>query len=212
MEAHAEMGASGSPTVVNGVVYVCSDYDLYALNANTEHDILGLSSVSLHLAVPAVVNGVVYVTGWDGVFAVDANTGTLLWKFWKGGQEPVNVANGLVYTIADALYALDAGTGEVIWKYADLYAAKSPAIANGVAYISGCPGTSALNARTGALIWKTEEGWCANLAVTDGMLYLSQQDAIIALNASTGAHVWSYPARDAGVRQRWPTACSTPAA
>jgi outer membrane protein assembly factor BamB len=75
------------------------------------------------------------------------------------------------------------------------YAASSglgpPVLAEGMVYVSSNDGNVyALNAHTGALIWKALG---SGSAVADGMVYVMGPDLFLyALNAKTGAVVWAY--------------------
>ncbi len=57
----------------------------------------------------------------------------------------------------------------------------------------------ALNASTGALLWKYTTGWqvVSSPAVANGVVYVgSNDDNVYALNASTGALLWKYTTAD----------------
>ncbi len=76
----------------------------------------------------------------------------------------------------------------------------SPAVANGVVYVgSSDQNVYALNASTGALLWKYTTGGQidhSSPAVTNGVVYVGSFDGnVYALNASTGALLWKYPTR-----------------
>ncbi len=70
----------------------------------------------------------------------------------------------------------------------------SPAEANGVVYVGAGFQVSALNARTGTLLWQFTAGnFVGSPAVSDGRVYVSSADQnIYALNARTGAVLWTY--------------------
>jgi len=87
------------------------------------------------------------------------------------------------------------------WTYTlagDLDSASSPVVANGMVYFvsfsSSNAGVYALNADTGALVWRFNLGVYPNTmpAVVNGVLYFVAQDGIYALNALTGAFLWRY--------------------
>ena len=156
--SYAAAGNS-SPAVVNGVVYVGSDDDnVYALNAATGAKLWSYATGSVVRSSPAVANGVVYVGSWDGnVYALNASTGAKLWSYNIGGLYTVTsspaVANGVVYVGSgdnvppvlpdtDIIYALNASTGAKLWSYdieggSGFGAVSSPAVVDGVLYMSG---------------------------------------------------------------------------
>jgi hypothetical protein len=102
------------------------------------------------------------------------------------------------------LYALDASNGNVIWRYtvprAELQIGSnelgsnnndlesSPAVANGVVYVSSNNGTLyALNATNGYQLWNypTDGGLWSSPAVVDGVVYSGSLFALSASSAST---------------------------
>ncbi len=209
----------GPPAVANGIVYVCTDY-VYALNASTGALIWSSQSDSYGIST-TVVNNIVYVGGPNDVEALDAGTGRVIWQHQLSGSLPFasspTVANGVVYVITQqgVAYALDAATGILIWSRNfgvsptpqptpySTYAGLS--VANGVVYIEAADPKSrqraynvwALNANTGAAIWKSPSVGTAYYgsmpAVANGVVYVGSGGNVYALNASTGEQMWQYP-------------------
>ena len=143
----------------------------------------------------AVVNGIAYFPDWGGnIWAVDANSGKLAWG----------------HKLSD--YGLAAGT----------VSRTSPAVANGIVYIGTQYVTSgptgwllAINASTGALVWKIQPDTSnpfpvitASPVVAAGNVYVgmtsneeyvaadpnypccSVRGSVVAVNASNGAILW----------------------
>ncbi len=122
-----------------------------------------------------------------------ANVGGLQldWSYRTGGaisSSPV-VANGAVYVASTDgnLYALNATTGALLWSFPG---GGSPAVANGVAYVSS-GNLYALNANTGALLW-TFPGPVGSPTVANSVVYLGCGFYVCAVNAATGALLWQY--------------------
>jgi uncharacterized repeat protein (TIGR01451 family) len=105
------------------------------------------------------------------------------------------------------VYALNASTGAQLWSSegsdpnGNFAFFASPAVANGVVYISDAIGDvllNALNASTGAVLWAAETGWTnSSPAVVNGVVYAGgaglgefEQQDFFAFNA-TGAGLWS---------------------
>lgn len=141
------------------------------------------------------------------------------WSFY-----PAAVSNGTVYTgaletiatdsgftVFSYLVALDTATGAVLWQHALAPTVRgprggfdltTPAVADGVVYIgiaeSGDDSYGymyALNAQTGAFLWKykTGGGVYSSAAVANGVVYFGSDDKnIYALDARTGALLWNY--------------------
>jgi polyvinyl alcohol dehydrogenase (cytochrome) len=141
------------------------------------------------------------------------------WTFTTGGDVSARaaVANGVVYfpDWGGNLWALDAGSGKLVWGHklsdyglpAGTASRTSPAVVNGTVYLGTQQGAYllAVNAATGALIWKTQ---LENLdphaiitespAVFNGVVYTGV--ASLAEGASAfGVNVTSAPARGSAV-------------
>ncbi len=215
-----------SPAVANGVVYdMAGDGTLYAIDANSGTKRWSTTTRWPYPSSLVVANGFVYVAADSSLFAFNATTGASLWSDDLGGGVYASmvpaVANDVVYTTptggAFHLYAHDAITGKVLWSAdgTDGGGGSSPAVANGVAYVSdpgaylGAPGLlSAFNASTGAKLWSAAAGGLydpgcepyvgcrvsrrASPAVANGVVYDSADDGTLsAFNAGTGARLWS---------------------
>src|SRR5208337_2874589 len=88
------------------------------------------------------------------------------------------------------------------WKYetGNTIYHSSPAVANGVVYVGSTDNNLyALNAGTGALLWKYTTGdqvW-SSPAVANGVVYVGSLDGnLYALNVATGALLWKYTTGD----------------
>lgn len=197
-------GASDSPAVVNGVVYVrrSSSYGFLALDASTGV-LLWSNDTAIGNGItdsPAVANGLVYYGTYAGtVIALNASTGIGEWSFATGDTvvgDPA-VVDGVVYVASydHNVYALDASTGAKLWSYTtggQVYS--SPAVVNGVVYIGGLDGNVyALNASTGAKLWSYGTGneVLCTPAVANGVVYIASGQNMYALDANTGGRLWS---------------------
>ena len=149
-----------------------------------------------------------------------ANGPKEVWKTNVGvGHSAVSVVEGFVYTMSnkndmDIVVCLDAKTGKEIWKQtydcpANYFAAKpfdgpgsTPTVDQGVVYTFSRSGHAlALNAKTGAVIWKRdlveEEGakspqWgFSGSALIDGdRVILNATTGGICLDSQTGKTIW----------------------
>ncbi|WP_139558545.1 outer membrane protein assembly factor BamB family protein [Methylotetracoccus oryzae] len=164
----------------------------------------------------SLAGGVAYFGSFDGyLYAVDGKTGQPVWRVKPAPPGPhccgtlMNtgspaVANGKVYigTIDHYFYAFDQKTGRQLWGIdtKDDLEGTSPTVAGNVVYIGGgCPesdcfnGLRALNAETGAEIWKVkvDRGVATGATVADGVVYVgSGAGNVYALDAATGATLW----------------------
>lgn len=123
----------------------------------------------------------------------------LLWKFnTEGyyGSSPA-VVDGVVYVCG--IYdtnAIDAFTGKLLWTSPNAGGMSSPAVADNVVYVgSNDRNISALDASTGALLWKYRTGGIvySSPALYNGVVYAGSWDYnLYALDASTGTLLWKY--------------------
>ena len=180
------------------------DGNVYALDAGTGVTLWSYATGNPAQSSPAVVNGAVYIdsgnSGNGNLYALNAITGTKLWSYATGdaAQSSPTVVNGVVYissSFGDNLYALDASTGAELWSYDTGPTSTSPAVANGVVYVSAGI-LYALNASTGAKVWSYDTGiqnaGLSSPAVANGVVYFGSGFNVYALNASTGAKLWNY--------------------
>jgi PGF-pre-PGF domain-containing protein len=200
---------------------------IYGLNATNgeivwNHSLPGSEGVE---GSPAVSKSIVYVPAGDVIRAINVETGEVVWSHQlesrvraKGG---VTVADGGVF-VGDRrgfVYRLDASTGAVSWRYdtsqtlqellldgGDGHIRTAPAVHNGTVFVGGSgyrQGSGvmyALNATTGAEVWRFQTSSTAILsspAVADGtVVFGTHEEKLRALNASTGAIEWSVQTRN----------------
>jgi eukaryotic-like serine/threonine-protein kinase len=211
---------------------------LYAFNALTGNITWKYNAGLWTNASPAVYDGKVYIGDSGGsVIALDATSGNVTWKYGTlsdgnspnssdgtySGSSSFLISNGLLYfgTWRLTVQAWDASTGAFRWsgKIEGSVAFSTPALANGVVYVStGVGGTSdylesggvtAVNAKTGALLWNHTIGSISysSPAIADGMVFVGSDiihtskpslfevtggQSIYALNSADGATIWSY--------------------
>ncbi len=150
----------------NNMLYIATARGLYALDADTGAE-RWVYPTELPLGhSPTVSNGVVYVGGFDHkLHAINANTGQGLWTFEAGAgfeTNPLVVGDKVFLGNRDgyfyAIYAEgQSQAGKLAWKYQTngpiLYSA---AYNNGtIFFASNDSHAYALNANTGALVWKS---------------------------------------------------------
>lgn len=211
---------SGSPTVVDGVVYFRDDLGfLYAVDASSGNERWRIPleiPASAWASSPAVVDGVVYInvsgtgsspslsggtayvvnSAGGKVSAFDANTGLEKWRFTspKAG-----------------VYALDAKTGSQRWAMEMMEigpfwttgideVTNSVAVAGDVAYVVDGKAKTlyALDAATGQEQWKFELGAQAlqnTPAIANGTVYVTDElGYVYAVDAANGAERWHFGA------------------
>lgn len=151
----------------NGKLFISSSAGLYALDAATGNLVWRFDTELPLGNSPSVFNGVVYVGGYDRkLYALNAATGAKLWSYdnAKAGYDtnPLVVDSKVIIPNRDgAVYAIGAhGTanqGQLIWKYQSGGPIHlSPAYKDGKVFFAANDNYAyALNASTGALIWKS---------------------------------------------------------
>ena len=199
-----------TPTVTGGAVYVGSnDNHVYALDASTgallwKHD----TGDWVHYS-PVANGGLVYFgalqDGGRKVHALDSMSGEQVWvaqaPYPFDAELTVAVAGGMLFTRDNfgEFYALDASTGELVWSFsAGMGAESSPAVVDGVVYLTAVNTAYALDESTGELVWSydTERLPARDFpaVLADGAYYFSPDDYIYALSTTTGEPRWSYQA------------------
>ncbi len=162
---------------------------------------------------PVIAGGRAYLATDAGrLFALDLDDGTIAWSFTASTNFRTTpaIADGRVYFGGGddgIFYAVDAESGEPQWTYgtSDRLTYTTPTIVDGRVYFGTGWGEGnggwvyALDAATGALVWRTFIG--AQIffapAVADGMVFAASYDAgrLVALDADTGEERWAL-ARD----------------
>ena len=209
---------------------------LRVLNATTGDLVWTYAPKALVYSSPAVYDGIVYFGSDSGyMFALDAVSGNLIWSCGilqngtssNSASQPidcsVSVGDGLVYlgTAAQTVLALNASTGAFVWssKVKGYIAFTTVVDANGTVYVSSTiggtqnelnyGGISALNAKSGKLLWTDTLGSVehSSPAVANGVIFVGSDNAtasgpnfmlntiggiFYALNATTGATIWKY--------------------
>jgi outer membrane protein assembly factor BamB len=156
-----------TPAVDRGVIYVGSDAGrVMALDAATGKLIWTFAAGGTVYAAPSIANGLVYVStsaGGRTLFALDARTGKLAWsslidgESGFGGLAAIYRGEVLIGSHDRGLYALKARTGTLTWSYlppdgnGGFFG--SPAVANGVVYVSSYGVEMALDTTTGKPLW-----------------------------------------------------------
>ena len=139
-----------SPSVKDGVAYVTSSGELYAVDTSTGVLRWTSSGVGVTSSSPAEAYGLVYVGGEAGLYGFDAagvsncsgtpKTCGPVWSARTDGDVVATptVTRGVVYIVSTngALYAFDAATGARLWTATGLQYDSTPAVANGVVYVA----------------------------------------------------------------------------
>lgn len=189
-------GATGEPTIVNGVLYfgigAVSD-DLSAFNASTGEQIWTFTAEDIVLSTPAVSQGVVYFTADKNIYAVNASTGDKLWNYSttvisrEGPQyesRSPTVANGIVYVYSireKNFYALKASNGEKLWNLTGA-SGNPPKVENGIVYVKYEGSLWVLNAYTGEKMWKYTN-MSPSVTINEGVLYSCSGEYLYAVRA-----------------------------
>ena len=176
----------GSPTVINGQVYIGNLNHLYDLNASNGEIIWNYSIPSVwnfnthpfvFTSTAAVDNGAVYAIAGDGynnpLYAVNATNGNPLWNapigetVYSPNTAPA-VAGGKVFVACSINYPPSPG-------YADIVA---------------------FNAADGTQLWNRTgpPGGFSTPVVANGALYVTGSGLLLALNPANGVQLWSFNA------------------
>lgn len=195
-------GGSGSPAVVNGVVYVGGGSSMYALNGATGAQLWSYATGGPIVSSAAVAAGVVFFGSSDSnVYAVSAENGTKLWSYSTGGSicSGATVVNGTVYVGSNDnnVYALNAKTGALQWSFTTgNVVCSTPAVVSGVVYVGSWDGTLYwLSASNGSVIFRIPTGGAVggSPVIVEGVLYFgSSDDNVYAWDIHDNTQLWSY--------------------
>lgn len=155
-----------SLTLTNNTLYLVDTGAIYALDPNSGAVLWNFTIGGYYGFIFTEVNGTIYASSNTTLYALNANTGAVLWQQTLGDfSSPAVVSNGVVYIGVWAsgphkitsLYAFNASTGAQLWvfKLHALYrGVNTPVVGNNLVYQSAGYECVALNATTGALVWK----------------------------------------------------------
>ena len=162
------------------------DGNIYAVDAETGHQIWKHTVGGPVSSTPALANGMVYVNSYDGKFyALNAQTGAVKWKFATGGERRFE---------AKGLHGMQPKNQTIADPF-DIFLS-SPVVAQGAVYFgSGDGNLYALDAVSGELRWKFKTGDVvhASPALADGVLFVGSWDSYFyAVDAKNGKEKWRF--------------------
>jgi outer membrane protein assembly factor BamB len=175
-----------------------------------------IGSISGYIASPS--SGFITVAGASRAQAIAFGPDTSNWTTYLGG-----VARNSATTGETAISPSNAQNLSLLWTAYTGHVQTEPAVLNGVVYAGAISGYEyALNASTGATVWKTyvgqvtqpncdpsPTGLTSSATLSGGMVYVGGGNITgnltngtagwYALNATTGAIAWSIPIGNAGI-------------
>jgi outer membrane protein assembly factor BamB len=182
---------NSTPAVANDAVYVGSaDGGLYAVARSSGTLRWRFKTGSRVASSPAVADGIVYFASYDGNFyAVNTADGKLAWKFKTGGERRFEGTH---------LHGSQPVT-ELMPDPFDVYLS-SPVVWHNAVYFGSSDGNVyALDAKSGALVWKFKTGDIvhASPAIADGTVFIGSWDSYMyALDATSGTEKWRFKTGD----------------
>ncbi|MDW3778610.1 outer membrane protein assembly factor BamB [Kluyvera cryocrescens] len=207
---------SGGLTIADGHVYVGSEKaQVYALDAGTGAIVWQTTAAGEVLSRPTASDGLVLVHTSNGQLqALDQNSGVVKWTVnldmpalsLRGESAPA-VAYGAAIVGGDngRVSAVLMQQGQLIWQQRISQATgtteidrlsdvdTTPVIVNGVVYALAYNGNlTALDLRSGQILWKRELGSVNDFIVDGNRIYIADQnDRILALTIDGGVTLWT---------------------
>ncbi len=206
---------SGGITATSDRIYIGSERgQVFALN-NSDGSIAWQTKVAGEaMSRPVVSDGLVLIHTSNGMLqGLDQSTGAIKWSvnldmpaLSLRGESAPTVAFGGAIVGGDngRVSAVIMNQGQLIWqqrisqpsgateidRLSDVDT--TPVVVNGVIYALAYNGNlTALELRSGQILWKREIGGVKDMVVDAGRIYLvDQDDRVIALNADGGVAIW----------------------
>lgn len=198
----ASIGVS-SPVVFDGRVYIANSAGTVLALRESDGAIVWTAQTGVEVrSAPTIYHGHVYVSGDGATFAFRLRDGKLLWEAAAGnGTASPTPENGIVYVGGGPLVALNADTGATIWSFsAEDEFHGSPTVENGLVTAGSIDfHTYALNARTGALVWRVRptdgvqpsDEVFGSTAEANGRVFAGELiGRLFGLAENTGATLW----------------------
>jgi len=184
--------ATGGSVYVASTIGICASFDVSTGQEQWRADVANVKT-----APPASAGDIIVFITADGLIALDTSTGEERWRSEVAGAEYVAAADGVLYMVGSGasqyelpvLHALDLATGAEKWSIKGVEGV--PAIAEGKIYIGGGDGFLALDAGTGAEIWRIDAHLARAPTIVDDVIFTPDEIDFFAFDAATGATIWS---------------------
>ncbi|RKN41881.1 serine/threonine protein kinase [Streptomyces hoynatensis] len=196
----------GSPVVRGGLLYVTS-VEVHALDVASGRRQFKTRDVAWSMAV---TGGRVLASDGPSLYALDATDGSDRWRIaTEGWIYALRAERGTVVTAmrGGGVQAWESANGERLWELSGAQTDfetpdTAPVVHGGVVYAWGEGQLYALEARTGAELWRYPVG---DVSVTggvpvrvaptdDGAVYVCAGSRVLALDSATGAERWRFDA------------------
>ncbi|MFI7276041.1 PQQ-binding-like beta-propeller repeat protein [Streptomyces sp. NPDC049879] len=196
----------GSPTVRGGLLYVTS-HEVHALDVASGRRQFKTREPAWALAV---TGGRVLASDGAALYALDATDGSDRWRIpAEGWIYGLRADRGTLVTATrgGGVQAWESANGERLWELSGVQTDfespdTAPVVHGGTVYVWGEGLLYALEARTGAELWRHPVG---DVSVTggvpvriaptdDGAVYVSAGSRVLGLDAATGAERWRFDA------------------
>lgn len=206
---------SGGLTVNGDRLYAGSERgQVYALNSSDGKIDWQTKVAGEALSRPVVSDGLVLIHTSNGMLqGLDQNSGAIKWSVnldmpalsLRGESAPAVAFGGAIVGGDNGrVSAVIMNQGQLIWQQRISQPSgateidrlndvdTTPVVVNGVVYALAYNGDlTALDLRSGQILWKREIGGVKDLIVDAGRIYLiDQDDRVIALNADGGVAIW----------------------
>ncbi len=201
---------TGSPVELQPVVsrgrVVAGSYTgpIFAVDAETGASAWESTTYMPTWDSPIADDGIVYaLAGAAAAYALDAVTGEVRWEYVTNGTPTtMTLADGVLYFAGDlvregaagdaSVEAVDAASGVLLWEFLLHEVIPEIAVAGGLMYVKDYgDNLVAMNAQTGAEVWRFAETLSSAPVISDGVVYVAGFDgSVYALDAASGKLLW----------------------
>ena len=196
------------PIPTSDGIFIASDDAIWRFDLDTGEStkVIDTPLANVTTEWPAFDDKTLYIGRSAGLHAINVDTPEIEWTFEpdNGGSvaasNPV-VVDGTVYVVntEERLHAIDTDTGEEEWAVDVDIAGGSPAVAEGMVYLTGPRSVVAVDINSGSIEWEAGDDVALepyDAVVASGICYVATSFRMWGYDADFGDLIWKYERPD----------------